>query len=404
MDSPFDTVKDSSIWYTRSSLNSVSQKDNTIYFGIVREAFNDPKFNELRYLVEVRHRSDTILTNCRMMRRWGGVFNYEDFILQGYNYNQGNNSQNGFAAIAGDIVIVASLGGQSREGVILGGLTHKARKSFLDVKKGPQYKSEFNGVETSINEDGEWTLTFKGQPTNLDKLKNTPDQPVPAPEYDKDVGTSFMKWDKTGSFTLSDEATDGDKFQKLFIDKKNGTIDVFSGKINLKFTKKDQSVVLKCKINETDSETSITDKTKNYEVEATDHMHIKTPKFVVESPKVRLGEEGAAEWLILGTTFRKEQKKMDDKVVQELNKAKIALAQVMAQLTVAGGAITAASAVPMAPGVPLAALAPAGTALNQAATAANDAGTAIGNAATAIQGFESAGASTDYQSQVSKTK
>lgn len=391
MNNNFDSVPDSSIWVHPSTLSAINGQDNRLCIGVIREVRNAKDTNELRYMVEVYHRSDTMIVPCQMLRNYGGVYNYEDVILRGYTYNGSSNNQNGVMAMAGDVVLVGKIGGSGREGVILGGLTHPSRKSFLDAKKGPQYKSEFNGIETSINEDGEWTLTFKGQPTNLDKLKNTPSDAVAAPEYDKDVGTSYMKWDKTGSFTLSDEATDDDKIQRFFVDKKNGTIDIDSGKINLKFTKKEQSVALKCKINETTAETSITDKTKKYAIEATDSMLITTPKFVVKGEKIRLGEEGASDWLILGTTYRKEDKKMNDEVATQLQKASIALMAAGAGLTTAGG-------IPCVPGVPLAALA-APTALKVI-----EAATALLSAYLAVMGFELAGASNNYLSAVSKTK
>lgn len=399
-----DTVYDSSIWTKPSTVSAINAYDNRLCIGIVREARNIKNTNELRYMVEVYHKNDTMLIPCRMMRQFGGVFNYEDYVMQGYNYNAQSNNQNGTLALPGDCVLVGKIGGNGREGVILGSMTHPARKSFLDTKKGPQYKSEFNGIETSINEDGEWTLTFKGQPTNLDKLDATPNQPVPEPTYDKDVGTSFMKWDKTGSFTLSDEATDGDKIQKLFIDKKNGTIDIFSGKINLNFKKDGQKVSLKAKETLITSDDKITYKTKEFEGEASDHIHLKTPLYVIESPKVRLGEEGATDWLILGTKFRKEQKKMDGTVKDKLNAAKTALNTAKTQLTTASSSLQTQGGIPAVTGVPPVNLVPAGSAISQAATAIGDAATALGDAADAIDGFESAGSSDDYLSAISKTK
>lgn len=394
MDNPFDFVKDSSVWFKTSALQTVNTLDTRLYVGVVREVRNDVNTKELRYMVEIHHKNDTILTNCLMLRRWGGAYNYEDYIMHGYNYNDASNNQNGAAAVPGDVVLVGQFAGQGREGVIIGSLTHVARKSFLDVKKGPQYKSEFNGIETSINEDGEWTLTFKGQPTNKDKLDASPSQPVPPPEYNTDVGTSYMKWDKTGSFTLSDEATDGDKVQKLFIDKKNGTIDIWSGKINLNFKKDGQKVSLTNKETLITSADSITYKTKKFYGEATTESRVKTPLYVIESDKVRLGEEGASDWLILGTTFRKEQKVMNNTVNLQLNAAKAALALAKTALSTAGGAMA----------VPIAGAIAAGPQIIAASAAIDVAATAIGAAGDAHSTFESSGAATDYLSKVSKTK
>lgn len=389
-----DNVKDSSIWMQSATLDVITRQDNALCIGVVREVRNVKDTNELRYMVEVYQKTDTMIIPCRMMRQFGGVFNYEDYVMQGYNYNAKNNNQNGTLALAGDVVLVGKIGGNGREGIILGSMTHPARKSFLDSTKGPQYKSEFNGIETSINEDGEWTLTFKGQPTNLSKLKDEPNQPIPAPTYDANVGTSFMKWDKTGSFILSDEATDSDGVQKLFIDKKNGTIDIFSGKINLNFKKAGEKVSLTNKETLITSSDKITYKTSSFEGEATDHIHVKTPSYVVEGPKIRLGDESAFESLILGTTFRLEQVTMNTTVSAQIIIATTALSAAMAALSTAGASMA----------VPIAGAIVAGPQIIIAGTQLGLAATALIAASTAITTFESSGAATDYLSQVSKTK
>lgn len=389
----YDNVKDSSIWVKPSTLRATQDQDNKLLIGIVREVRNVKDTNELRYMVEVYHKSDTMIISCRMMRQFGGVYNYEDYVMRGYNYNDASNNQNGTLALAGDIVLVGHIGGNSREGIILGSMTHPARKSFLDSTKGPQYKSEFNGIETSINEDGEWTLTFKGQPTNLDKLTETPSKPVPEPEYDTDVGTSYMKWDKEGGFTVSDEATDGDKIQKLHIDKKNGTIDIFSGKINLNFKKDGQKVSLKNKDTTIESEDIVTTKTKKVKDEASEEVRVKTPLFVIEGDKVRLGDEGATEWVMIGSTFRKEQKKMNGKLKEKLNTAKQKITLAKTFMNTAGSSMS----------VPIGGAIAAGPQFINASVQLGLAGDALGEAADAIDAFES-GATDDYLSKVTKTK
>lgn len=279
MDSPYNNVRDSSIWYKPGSLDLVNQTDTKLYVGIVRSAVNDNIANELRYLVEVKYKNDIILSSCRMMRSFGGVYNYEDHVLQGYNYNAASNSQNGVAAKAGDIVLVSQLGGQGREGIILGGLTHPARQNFLKASEGPQYRSEFNGVETYINASGEYKLTFRGQPTNLDDLKKAPDSPIAAPKYDAKIGTSYLQFDKTGSFTVNDNAEQDP--QRLFIDKKEGILYLESGKISLKFTKKDESVSLDAKVTKIVSTDSFTINTKKSELKADDKASIIAPHIFI---------------------------------------------------------------------------------------------------------------------------
>lgn len=197
------TVKDSSIWSDPSNMAVSNRLDGLIRIGIVKGAFNDATTGELRYLVEIQSNAKKINMNCRMMRRFGGVYNYEDYVDRGYNTNNSPDPVNGYDAKAGDAVLVGQLNGQGREGIIIGGLTHAARITTIQASDGPQYDAEFNGIHTNINTDGEWTLTFKGQPTNLSALDDIPSETIPAPEYDTTVGGSFMKFDKTGSWSVN---------------------------------------------------------------------------------------------------------------------------------------------------------------------------------------------------------
>jgi hypothetical protein len=274
------TVKDSSIWSDPSTTAVSSRLDGMIRIGIVKGAFNDEDTGELRYLVEIQSNAKKINMNCRMMRRFGGVYNYEDYILHGYSTNDSPDPVSGFDAKAGDAVLVGQLNGQGREGIIIGGLTHAARTTTIQATDGPQYDAEFNGIHTNINADGEWTFTFKGQPTNLDSLDDTPSGRISPPEYDESVGSSFMKFDKTGSWTISDNATSDP--QSIFIDKANGTITTTSGQISLVMKKSDQSVTLASKDLTINSSNSITESTKDYHLTASS-----TAKF--DSPKIAIG-------------------------------------------------------------------------------------------------------------------
>lgn len=275
-------VKDSSIWVDPGNVSVANRLDGLIRIGIVKGAFNDADTGELRYLVEIQSNSKKINMNCRMMRRWGGVYNYEDFIDRGYKTNDAPDPVSGFNAKAGDAVLVGQLNGQGREGVILGGLTHAARTTVIQASDGPQYDSEFNGIHTNINVDGEWTLTFKGQPTNLSGLDNIPSGAIPPPQYDTTVGSTFMKLDMTGSWTINDNATSDP--QSIVIDKPNGTITTTAGQISLVMTKSSQAVVLTCKDLTVNSSNSITENTTAYQLKAS-----ATAKF--DSPKIAIGHD-----------------------------------------------------------------------------------------------------------------
>ena len=284
MNNPFGIVKDSSIWQSGSTHEAIHRKDPYIRIGIIKKVFREERTSDLKYLVEVQDKSDSIEVNARMMRKFGGVYNYEDYIYHGYKYDDKPDPVRAFDAKAGDAVVVAFMNGEAREAIILGSLIHSARDSKVDITKGPQYISEFNGVETTINETGEYKLTFKAVPTNIKDLDNIPSKKIPAAKYDEKVGGSFFHMDKTGSLELNDKESEKG-IQNMRIDKPKGTITINSGKIKLEMTKEKELVTLKCKVLEITSDDKITGKTKEYSMDASKSVKIK-------SPKVAIGKEG----------------------------------------------------------------------------------------------------------------
>jgi hypothetical protein len=283
MNDSFGIVKDSSIWQNSKVFAAVGGKDAFMRIGIVKKVYREKRTADLRYLVEIQDRNDAVEVNARLLRRFGGPFNYEDVVGHGYKFDDKPDPVKAFDAKAGDIVVVAFLNGEAREALILGCLTHSARKTTIDITKGPQYASEFNGVETVINENGEYTLTFKAIPTNIKKLDEKPNAALPKPIYDTKIGGSFLQFDKTGSIEINDKDKEG--IQNLRIDKPKGTITINSGKIKLTMTKKSEKVELKCKLLDIVSDDKITGKTKEFKLEASTSVK-------VNSPKVAIGKEG----------------------------------------------------------------------------------------------------------------
>lgn len=282
----FGIVKDSSIWQNSNNYSAVNGKDPYLRIGIVKKVFRDGATTDIKYLVEIQDRNDSIEVNARLLRRFGGAYNYEDVVDRGYKFDDKPDPTRDFEAKAGDAVLVAFLNGQAREAVILGGLIHPARKSTLPIDKGPQYQSEFNGIETRINENGEYTLTFKAQPTNLKGLDNKPGGRIPAPTYNAKVGGSFFMFDKTGSIEINDKDQNG--IQSMRIDKPKGTITINSGKIKLTMTKAAEKVELKCKILDIVSDDKISGKTKEFKLEASTFVKINSPKVAIGKPGIEL--------------------------------------------------------------------------------------------------------------------
>ena len=234
-------ISDSSLRKNSQSIGALYRRDYALRVGMVRESFYDHDLDIVRYLVDVRDRPEhQMLVVCDMMSRFGSPFNYEEWIPNVAEPSSHEQKLH-YNVRAGDAVLVAFVNGIAREGMILGGLRHPSRSYKLKLTDGPTYVSEFNGINQSINKDGEYTVTFKGQPTNLAKFKQClEDSPVPTPTYDTTVGTSYFKFDKNGGWTVSDNATSNP--QLFQIDKSGGTVKLTSGSTSITLNKNQNSV------------------------------------------------------------------------------------------------------------------------------------------------------------------
>ena len=280
-------VKDSSIWIDESAQRLMYTKDTAVRIGMVKEVKTVGKLNERAYVVEVFERGNYMPVMCTQLVKFGGIYNYEEFSDRGYEPNRTDTARGVYAVSPGDTVLVVYVNGDSREGVIIGSLRHEGRKPVIGPKDGIAYVSEFNGINTQINNDGEYTFTFKGQPKNIAKLNDpVSGKPIPAPDYDKEVGTTYYKFDKTGGWTISDNATKDP--QSIKTDKKSGKIIVTSGKIVLTMDKNSETTSLQTKNTTITSTEKITGKTKQWEMDATTHTKIRSPKIAIGSGGVEL--------------------------------------------------------------------------------------------------------------------
>lgn len=275
-----DIVKDSSIWRDNYSFRARSSIDTTIRIGIVRNA----NFNEINqeptYIVEVQNEGDKHFVPCKLMRRFGGVYNTEEYTLQTYNADRNNDQVGKFETKAGDQVVVAFLNGDPREGLIIGGLNHTARKARFKPEDGPQLFTETNGVQREINKDGEYTVTFRGIPTNASVLKDKPgNKVIPEAEYDDEVGTTYYKFDVDGGWTVSDNATQDP--QTVHINKKDGEIIITSGKIELIMVKGEEATSLQTKTLDITSTDSISNTTSDWVTDASSTARLKSPKIAI---------------------------------------------------------------------------------------------------------------------------
>lgn len=289
MTSRFEKVLDSTVWISKSVSDAIHKRDPYIRVGVVLKSDTDKKAKDTRYLVETQDKNDKITVWCKLMTRMGGIYNYEDYTVGGYIPSPLSNISGTFANKAGDLVLVALLNGEGREGVILGGLNHPGRSRKLKTEDGPTYGSEFNGVETAINKDGEYTLTYKGVPVNQSLLKAPSALPILAPTYNPLITGSYFKIDKTGSLELNDKAVTLP--QSIKIDKSSGKIEIKSGAVSISMAKLTQAIEIKSSTFLLDSKLKIDQKTSQFSVDAKVSIKLKALKIAIGSDGIELFDQ-----------------------------------------------------------------------------------------------------------------
>ena len=223
------SVRDSSIYQDPYTHKAFNEYDHSIRIGMVREEITLSD-GTTKYLVEVASGGRQIPVSCFLLTKWGGVYNFEEYRVRPWvrKFPTGflpPASAGLYEYRAGDVVLVAYMEGQGREGVILGGLKHPARDEI--TKSGNiEYISRFNGLETQIRKDGSYKVEFKGTPISEVGLELPPTgAALPEPVYNPLIAGSYYGFDKDGSYVVSD----GDQFIKIIKKKLSGSIVIVSG-------------------------------------------------------------------------------------------------------------------------------------------------------------------------------
>ena len=277
--------------------------DMAIRVGTVQRIVSNENNDENRYVVEVEDDGQRKVILCiRGFSKFGGRFNFEEYLSQGYTRTKADNPSVGIdrSILAGDMAIIAYVNGDAREGIILGFINHPGRneailqdglttkaEGIVDVnvtggnsEETPTYISEFNGVETVINRLGEYKVTFKGQPTNLKQLADpVTGKAIVDPVYETVKGSSYFQFEQDGSYTLSDN--NGENEQKLKIDKTNKKIVLTGGKTILEIDTASEKYSITNKITDIKSATQ-------FDIAVGGNMKIK-----MTSGKIGIGIEGA---------------------------------------------------------------------------------------------------------------
>lgn len=269
-------VKDTATHRDPSQFSAYDAKDTAIRMGMVREAYIAAT-GEVKYVVEIKYSNVTLPIVCSLMTRWGGAQNYEEYGVRPYQGNVTTDKLGApymsYGVRVGDVVIVACLNGNHREGIILGGVLHPARKPKNDGKE-IAYRSQFNGIETAISTKGSYKLTNNGLlSTALDTA--VPGAP-PLPEVkNPTVSGTYFELGDDGSLTISD----GTK-QTIKIDKAGLATTITSGKNSITLNVAGGIVVNTPKL-EIESTTQANLKAMTIGVEATLSAKLKAKKIAI---------------------------------------------------------------------------------------------------------------------------
>jgi hypothetical protein len=259
------------------SLIDISPIGSDVRVGIVRGETFDKGLDSIIYIVEVNSHGLTYALNCIPMVKFGDVFNYEERGFRSWGSDSNDPIPESFSNRVGEVVLVSHLNSSPSNGVIIGSLRHPARKKT--IKEGVSYISEFNGLETSISDSGEYKITYKGLPTNVKDLDSANGRKLPEPKYDKEVTGSYFTFKEDGSYEVSDGAESDP--QSFSINKPDGNITIVSGKITITIDKKNNSTEIISPEIKVNSEKLISVETPEFSVESNKSIKLSGKKIAI---------------------------------------------------------------------------------------------------------------------------
>jgi hypothetical protein len=179
----------------------------------------------VEYDVYVQHReNNTAVTkmypNCWMMNSLSGLADYEFRMLrvdtpkEGPSAGLASDEEKTVELGFGSKVLILCINGADSEAVIIGGIRDERSSDANRKSRGIHMDWEFNGVHVAINDDGSFSLQYKGPTTPEGKLDT-------ARGKDEQVGTT-VEVAADGSFKVATK----DNKQSVVIDHKNGKISI----------------------------------------------------------------------------------------------------------------------------------------------------------------------------------
>jgi hypothetical protein len=322
-----------------SNLNSLSLRVGEVKEIVYPEDDLSLSKRWIEYTVEVVQRdgmkthSSTLHHGCVVGQLFGGFADQVHYTLRKDEQKQGNDPDGGVGI--GSKVLLLCINGTRSNPVIISGLP-ETDTDFGDKHKkddGHNLYFEFNGVQFTINKDGEMKLMFRGA-TNTDGTL--------ADSANSDAEGSYVSIDKDGNLKFATPKDD----QFLTINHKDHKIEMQA--------QKEWDCTIKGTVN----------------ITADDNV-------VIKSSGVKVGD--ATDSWMLGSTYRQAEGQMNQEISGYLQSVETLLSTCATALMAAA----TANAVPMTGG------AAAATPFNAAAAALEAAGPLIGQAATALTTFES---------------
>jgi len=288
---------------------------------------------------------EVLYRRCRQMESLGNSADRSSYTLRAASEFTGHISQKVLDTATKVVLLCGN--GRSSSPVILGCLQHGGGVAQKE-EDGHNFAFEFNGVQQTINKDGELQIRYRG----ATKIDGTLDDNANA-----DAEGSTLIFNKDGDIKVYTK----DEKQFIHLNHKDKKLEILADEEwNVKVNKK--------LIFEAGDDISITGK-KACSIEITDNITMK-------SSGVLVGDATDA-WL-LADTYRKAEAQM-------LKKISTALQTIMGLITTAGASLTAAAA---ANAPPIVGGAIAATPFAAAATALTQAGPKFMEASAAIEAFE----------------
>lgn len=277
-------VRDSSLYFD-SEYALPSKLPGEIFVGIVRSAEYSKTLDCIQYTVEVTSSGVSYILNCRQMTKFGDAYNYEEWGLRNVKVSSPIPKPTSYSGRVGEIVVVAHLGSNPNDGVILGSLKHPARKAATK-DNSLSYVSEFNGLKTTIDSKGAYKIMFNGTPLTSAALSSgAVTGTIPPPLYNKLYAGSYLTFESDGSFEVSDGHP---LVQSIKLDKTNGTTTITSGNIKVVLSKKNGDLSVNAITTKISSTKSFELKTISTSIDSTKEVKIKSAKIAIGFGSIEL--------------------------------------------------------------------------------------------------------------------